>query len=136
MKRNLLCVLCSVFAIVFIFAVPALAMKRSRYEQAFKKAYPNVPYDSIKPSPVKGLYEVSKGADVIYYFQEKDLLFIGEIIDKTGKSLTDDRKGELVVSNVKKIPLDKAIKIGNGKQTIIEFTDPDCPYCRRCSIIP
>ncbi len=27
--------------------------------------------------------------------------------------------------------LDKALKIGNGKSTIIEFTDPDCPYCRK-----
>lgn len=133
MKRNLLCTLCSVFAIVFIFASAGLGDETVPPEQAFKKAYPNVPYDSIKPSPVKGLYEVSKGADVIYYFQEKDLLFIGEIIDKTGKSLTDDRKAQLVINNVKKIPLDKAIKIGNGKQTIIEFTDPDCPYCRRAA---
>ena len=27
--------------------------------------------------------------------------------------------------------LDKALKIGTGKTTIIEFTDPDCPYCRQ-----
>jgi thiol:disulfide interchange protein DsbC len=27
--------------------------------------------------------------------------------------------------------LDKALKIGSGKTTIIEFTDPDCPYCRK-----
>jgi len=27
--------------------------------------------------------------------------------------------------------LDKALKIGAGKTTIIEFTDPDCPYCRK-----
>ncbi len=27
--------------------------------------------------------------------------------------------------------LEKALKIGTGKTTIIEFTDPDCPYCRK-----
>ena len=27
--------------------------------------------------------------------------------------------------------LDKALKIGSGKTTVIEFTDPDCPYCRK-----
>jgi len=32
-----------------------------------------------------------------------------------------------------RIPLDKAIKIGNGKGIIIEFTDPDCVYCRRAA---
>ena len=29
------------------------------------------------------------------------------------------------------VDLDKAIKVGTGKITVIEFTDPDCPYCRR-----
>jgi len=27
----------------------------------------------------------------------------------------------------------KAITIGNGPKTVIEFTDPDCPYCRKAS---
>lgn len=103
------------------------------YEEAFKKAYPQIPFDSMRPTPVKGLYEVSKGGDIIYFFEEKSLLFVGEIIDGTGKNLTEDRKSEMLVANVKKMPLDKAIKIGNGKQTVIEFTDPDCPYCRRAA---
>lgn len=29
------------------------------------------------------------------------------------------------------LDLDKAVKIGSGKVMVIEFTDPDCPYCRR-----
>lgn len=29
------------------------------------------------------------------------------------------------------IDLDKALKVGSGRVTVIEFTDPDCPYCRR-----
>lgn len=31
------------------------------------------------------------------------------------------------------IDLSKAITIGSGPQTVIEFTDPDCPYCRKAS---
>jgi len=27
--------------------------------------------------------------------------------------------------------LGKALKIGTGKTMVIEFTDPDCPFCRR-----
>lgn len=27
--------------------------------------------------------------------------------------------------------LDKAVKVGDGKVMVIEFTDPDCPFCRR-----
>ena len=29
------------------------------------------------------------------------------------------------------LDLDKAIKVGSGKIMVIEFTDPDCPYCRK-----
>jgi thiol:disulfide interchange protein DsbC len=27
----------------------------------------------------------------------------------------------------------KSITIGNGPKTVIEFTDPDCPFCRKAS---
>jgi thiol:disulfide interchange protein DsbC len=29
------------------------------------------------------------------------------------------------------LDLDKAVKVGSGKTMVIEFTDPDCPYCRK-----
>ena len=29
------------------------------------------------------------------------------------------------------LDLDKAVKIGSGPTMVIEFTDPDCPYCRK-----
>ncbi len=29
------------------------------------------------------------------------------------------------------VDLSKALKVGSGKITVIEFTDPDCPYCRK-----
>ncbi len=31
------------------------------------------------------------------------------------------------------LDLDKAIVIGNGPKKVIEFTDPDCPFCRKAS---
>ena len=36
-----------------------------------------------------------------------------------------------VASVAEILDLDKALKIGTGKTTVIEFTDPDCPYCRK-----
>ena len=32
---------------------------------------------------------------------------------------------------LKGIPLDKAIRIGTGRQVVIEVSDPDCPFSRR-----
>ena len=34
---------------------------------------------------------------------------------------------------IENLPLDKAVKIGNGKHKVIEITDPDCPFCRKGS---
>jgi thiol:disulfide interchange protein DsbC len=28
------------------------------------------------------------------------------------------------------LDLEKAVKVGSGKTMVVEFTDPDCPYCR------
>ena len=30
-----------------------------------------------------------------------------------------------------RLDLDKAVKIGSGKTMVIEYTDPDCPFCRK-----
>jgi len=31
------------------------------------------------------------------------------------------------------IDFSKAIQIGSGPKTVVEFTDPDCPFCRKAS---
>jgi thiol:disulfide interchange protein DsbC len=36
-------------------------------------------------------------------------------------------------ASANRIDFDKAVVIGSGSKTVIEFTDPDCPYCRQAS---
>jgi thiol:disulfide interchange protein DsbC len=79
------------------------------------------------------LYEVVSGQNIFYYYPEKDLILTGEMIGKDLKSRTAERRGALASRLVKDLPLDKAVKIGDGKTVVIEFTDPDCPYCRKAS---
>jgi thiol:disulfide interchange protein DsbC len=102
-------------------------------EAALHKAFPNLPVDSIVQTDITGLFEVVSGQNVFYYYPEKEYLFIGEIITTGGKNLTAEKKGGIAAKFVKNLPLDKAVKIGNGKTVVIEFTDPDCPYCRKAS---
>ena len=104
-----------------------------KVEDTFKKLFPKVPFDAIKSTDIKGVYEVTKGSELVYFIPDGGYLFIGDIISKEGKSITAERKGVLVAEKAKDLPLDKAIKIGSGKNTILEFTDPDCPYCRKAS---
>jgi len=37
---------------------------------------------------------------------------------------------EFVKEQVKELPLDKAIVVGNGNKELIIFVNPDCPHCR------
>ena len=118
------------FFLVFVFCAGVSA---ETIEEAFKKAFPRVEFDAIKPTDIKGMYEVRKGPEIIYFVSDPGYLFVGDIISKEGRNMTEARKGEITAANAKDLPLDKAIKVGSGKNTIIEFTDPDCPYCRSAS---
>jgi thiol:disulfide interchange protein DsbC len=155
MKRNSLisfiCVLFFVVGLVFCGNITAAEIKKQpvkktkqqpvqnqaanseKIEDTFKKAFPRVPFDTIKPTDIKGIYEVTRGSELVYFIANPGYLFVGDLVNKEGKSLTEERKGELSAAKAKDLPLDKAIKIGSGKNTIVEFTDPDCPYCRQAS---
>lgn len=36
-------------------------------------------------------------------------------------------------ASASEIDFSKAIQIGSGPKTVVEFTDPDCPFCRKAS---
>lgn len=109
-------------------------------EAALKKAFPQIKVDSITASDINGLYEVVSGQNIFFFYPEKDLLLVGDIYNSTGQNLTGEKKRALkaklqekAAEKLKDLSLDKAVKVGNGPKKVIEFTDPDCPYCRRAS---
>jgi len=102
-------------------------------EASLKKNFPKLKVDSIQPSAIKGLYEVTSGTQIFYYSPESEILMVGEMVTREGRNLTHERKAEVIGRRIKEIPLDKALKMGNGKNIVIEFSDPDCGYCRKSS---
>ncbi len=46
-------------------------------------------------------------------------------------SLAQDLYTEFIRSQVKEIPLNKAIVVGKGKREFITFINPDCGHCRK-----
>ena len=130
-----------------IFCVAAFSTQKAKaYDKSaldmlvkdLKKQLPNLTAPQISESPVPGLYEIVAG-DQIFYWTPTGHLFMGEIFNvKEGKSITAAKKEAVraerdkgLATKIAALPLDKAVKIGNGKNTIIEFTDPDCPFCRK-----
>ena len=63
--------------------------------------------------------------------RRRNAFISGNIFTKDMKNLTYERKMEMFAQKMKNVPLEKAIKVGKGKTSIVEFTDPDCPYCRK-----
>ncbi len=129
MRKKLMTLLLVSFALTLS---PVCATSQT-IEDNFKKLFPNIPVESISPTEIKGVYEIIAQNQIGYFAPEPGYLILGEIIDKNGASLTAKRRNENIASKARDLPLDKALKIGNGKNTILEFTDPDCPYCRRAS---
>ena len=130
--KKILAIVLSVFVAAFL-AVFCVAGDEDVIRQAVMKSYPNLKVGEIRATAIPGLYELEIGADILYFFPEKELVVFGEIWTKEGKSLTAERREELAAKRLGDIPLDKGIKIGSGDNVVIEFTDPDCPYCRKAS---
>lgn len=90
--------------------------------------------DEVKPTPMKGLYEVRIGTDLFYSNETGDYLIQGELIDtQAQRNLTEDRINQLTAVNFKDLPFKDAIKIvhGKGERQMAVFEDPNCSYCKR-----
>ena len=97
----------------------------------FHKTFPSMKADRIAKSEIAGLYEVQAGNNIFYFDPATGYLLFGDILTRDGKNLSAEKRQDLLSRRVKEIPLEKGVKIGSGKNVVIEFTDPDCPFCRK-----
>lgn len=102
-------------------------------EQIFRETMPGMQFSKIQPSEIPGIYEVYVGDNILYFHPETKMLVIGDMITPQGKYITAEKRQALAAERIKSLDTAVAVKIGNGKTKVIEFTDPDCPYCRRAS---
>jgi thiol:disulfide interchange protein DsbC len=104
---------------------------KSSPEAVLQKLFPKLRYKSISKTDIDGLYEVITNDRIVYFYPKKGYLFVGDIVTKEGRSLTRERFADERYKLLTNEDLKKAIKIGNGKNIVIEVTDPDCPFCRK-----
>jgi thiol:disulfide interchange protein DsbC len=118
---------------VLMVIMTGATLQAATPEESFRKSFPDTPLESITPTAIPGLYEIFTGGRIAYYAPGPEYLIIGEILTKEKKNLTQERNTEIQAKKFKDLPLEKAVKIGNGSHTVIEITDPDCPFCRKAS---
>jgi thiol:disulfide interchange protein DsbC len=101
-------------------------------QQRLQTSFKQMEIVDFKPAPIDGLFEVNTGQGIIYYHPAQELLVFGEIYNKDGESLTLKSMQASTSKMLDRLPMDSAIEIGpEGGIELIEFTDPDCPYCLR-----
>jgi thiol:disulfide interchange protein DsbC len=121
-----------IIVVMFLFLLTGCSpAQKITSEEQFKKSFSKHTYETFAETSIKGIYEVYNGRQVYYYLPDGDVILLGNIISKDGKNLTQESNAKRMTSQLAKLSLDKALKIGNGKKKVVKFTDPNCLYCRR-----
>jgi thiol:disulfide interchange protein DsbC len=120
----------TILCVLFLFPICVFA-KDIPVAEKFKKSFPKNNFESITPTAIKGVYEVYTGNQIYYYMPKDDVILYGSLISKDGVNITRDSSLKKMAQKMASLPLDSALKIGNGKTTVVEFMDPNCYHCRQ-----
>lgn len=95
-------------------------------------SFTNLHFEDFGPSPIKGpIYQANAGGRILYFAPESGHLIFAAVYDKDGVNLTALAQDDAVRKRLALVDPAKALAIGPaGAPTVIEFTDPECPYCR------
>lgn len=122
MKKILL-----VMAIIVMSCMAYAADKSAEVRESIGRSFSNMPVNDVRESEIKGLYEVETGGNIIY--SDGNYLMMGHLFDFAGKDITQEKINGLMAKKAAELDKSLAVRIGNGKKEVIEFTDPECPYC-------
>ena len=132
--------LTALFALLLITMQPAYSASVTDEDQvaslrkALKKRLPSLRIDNISVTPIKGLYQVVVGSQVVYMDVNAEYMIDGDLVSlKTKKNYSEQAKS--------KIRLDALSNLGEKNMLIYKpeksdfvltvVSDIDCPYCRR-----
>lgn len=94
---------------------------------------PGVKKEDIRPTPVAGVFEVRRGADIVYMSGDGQYVFTGDLYNVSTKSnLTEVHRRLLRQKLIDAIPESQMVIFSppQPKYTVTVFTDVDCAYCR------
>jgi thiol:disulfide interchange protein DsbC len=106
-------------------------------QKMLSKAVPEIKVENVKPTPVKGFYEVTSGPSIFYVSEDGKFLFYGELFEiknDTITSITEQTRQAAVKAELAKIDPKTFIVFpasDKEKAVITIGTDIDCGYCRK-----
>ncbi|BAW80208.1 thiol-disulfide interchange protein DsbC [Candidatus Nitrosoglobus terrae] len=118
-----------------VFSVLVVADEKiTSVQTALKKFMPGVQLQSIKPTPIPGLYEIVIEGQVLYFSEDGRYAVQGQLVDlATRTNLTEERMNAVRAKAINALDKRDMIVFGpkEAKYTVNIFTDIDCPYCRQ-----
>lgn len=101
-------------------------------QRTLRQTFTNLSFEDFGPSPVKGpIYQANAGGRILYFAPESGHLLFGAVYDRNGVNLTALAQDGAAQRRLAAIDPAEALPIGAADApTVIEFTDPDCPYCQ------
>lgn len=132
MKKPFLALTCGLFlSVVSSFASAA---DTKAIEAALQKVLPSLKPDSIQPSPIPGLYEVTVGPKLFYMTEDGHYLIQGALVDVDAREdLTEKKQAGARLAALDKIGPQRMVvfKPKTSQHVAYVFTDIDCGYCRK-----
>lgn len=122
------------FGLFVSFSAYAEKVSDAELNAALSRLLPDVEIDSVRATPIEGIYQVVIGADVIYISRDGKYVIKGEILDMAQRrNLTEEVRASSRVELLDNLKKDEYIEFAskNVNDAIYVFTDVDCGYCRK-----
>ncbi|MBH2000013.1 MAG: DsbC family protein, partial [Sphingomonadaceae bacterium] len=112
--------------------VTSLRNAANEAQVKLQQTFTNLRFEEFGPAPVAGpIYQATAGGRIIYYAPQSEHLLFATVYDRNGVNLTALAQEQGATRRLKAIDPAKALVIGPADApAVIEFTDPDCPYCQ------
>lgn len=112
---------------------PAIDPSTVANPEAAAASIPGIKQEDIRPTPVAGVFEVRRGADIVYMTGDGQYVFTGDLYNVPSHSnLTEAHRRVLRQKLIESIPESQMVIFSppQPKYTVTVFTDVDCAYCR------
>ncbi len=109
-----------------------LAAAAEDAQRQLRQTFTNLTFEDFGLAPVKGpIYQAIAGGRIIYFAPESGHLLFAAVYDRNGVNVTALAQDDAARKRLGAIDPAQALAIGPpGAPQVIEFTDPECPYCQ------
>jgi thiol:disulfide interchange protein DsbC len=131
------------YAVLFLAGAAPLAAQSSEAADGFgllvedaqrqlRTTFTNLTFEDFGPSPIMGpIYQAAAGGRIIYFAPQSGHLLFAAVYDRNGLNVTALAQDAIARKRLSAVDPRDALAIGPADApSVIEFTDPDCPYCQ------